>query len=164
MSRREDRPGARRRARECALEILYQLDTSLPTTTGAEISNALALYFAHAAGDRDERHDGGFEPLTPEAVTYTGQLVQGVTSHLARIDQAVQEISQHWRVERMARVDRNVLRIATYELLQEADVPVAAVIDEAVEIARRYGTEESPAFVNGILDRVAKAQGRGGER
>ena len=164
MSRRDDRPGARRRARECALEVLYQLDAKLPTTTATDVSDALAMYFAHAAGDRDDRHDGGFEPLTPDAVTYTGQLVQGVTSHLAKIDLAVQEISQNWKVERMARVDRNVLRIATYELLQELDVPVAAVIDEAVEIARRYGTEESPAFVNGILDRVAKAQGRGGER
>jgi N utilization substance protein B len=86
--------------------------------------------------------------------------VRGVRSALASIDERIAKASTNWRVERMARVDRNVIRLGAWELSERRDVPRAVVLDEAVEIAKRFGTEESGAFVNGVLDRVADDLGR----
>lgn len=86
---------------------------------------------------------------------YAEKLVYGVTSGLAAIDESIQKVSQNWRLERMACVDRNLLRLGAYELTApEGDVPRKVVINEAVEIAKRFGTAESSAFINGILDRI----------
>jgi N utilization substance protein B len=79
--------------------------------------------------------------------------VGGVRAHLAEIDELLGRVSRNWRLERMARVDRNLLRLAIFELKFSADVPAKVAINEAIEIAKRYGTAESPAFVNGVLDR-----------
>ncbi|HBG45712.1 MAG TPA: transcription antitermination factor NusB [Deltaproteobacteria bacterium] len=133
----------RRKARETALQILYKIDMS----EGAPSVEGL---------------DGG--PLAPgtEARRYCDELVAGVTSRLDEINRTIEAHSENWTIERMAIVDRNILRIAVYELLYSKDVPYKVVIDEAVELAKRYGTEESGAFVNGIIDKVRKKTGSQG--
>lgn len=96
----------------------------------------------------------------PEGRPYADELVRGVSERLPEVDKAITAASQNWRLERMARVDRNLLRMGTWELLAKKDVPRAVVIDEAVELAKSYGTEESSGFVNGVLDRIASDLGR----
>jgi N utilization substance protein B len=86
--------------------------------------------------------------------------VRGVRAALVDLDARITRASTNWRIERMTRVDRNLLRLGAWELVQKADVPRAVVLDEAVELAKRFGTEESGAFVNGVLDRIADDCGR----
>ncbi len=125
----------RRRAREVALQILYKVDMA-----------------------RNER--GEVEPymesLQPgtEARRYCESLVSGVTEKREAIDGVIEGFSANWKMDRMAVVDRNILRLAVYELLYGEEVPFKVVIDEAVELAKRYGSEESGAFINGVLDKV----------
>ena len=88
-------------------------------------------------------------------------LVLGVIRHRASLDGIVADCSQHWRVERMAVVDRNVLRMAVYEMLFTPDTPRVVIIDEAIEVAKRFGGDESGAFVNGVLDAIRKSADRG---
>lgn len=136
--------GNRRRARECAMQALYQLELAAP---GTHLDDVLHLYWAHLEPD---------EAPTGEVRAYAETLVAGVARHLPELDRVLQKASQHWRLERMSRVDRNLLRLATFELLHEADVPARVALNEAIEIAKKFGTEESGAFVNGILDRIAQ--------
>jgi N utilization substance protein B len=91
---------------------------------------------------------------------YLGDLVVGVGEHRQELDRLIIRYSEHWRLERMVAVDRNLLRLAVYELLYRPDIPAKVVINEAVELAKRYGTEASGAFVNGLLDRIRVAVGR----
>jgi len=93
--------------------------------------------------------------LDPASVEFAHALVAETRQRLSEIDDAVQSASRNWRLERMSRVDRNILRLATCELRRSDDVPVKVIINEAVELAKRYGTEDSAAFVNGLLDRIA---------
>ena len=93
-------------------------------------------------------------PVEPDP--FVVDLVQGVEKHCDRIDALIGEFAIDWTLERMPVIDRNLLRIGVYELLQRPDVPTAAVISEAVELARRYSTEESGRFVNGMLGRIAE--------
>jgi N utilization substance protein B len=144
--------GPRRRARECALQVLFSLDMN----EGISAPQALAHFwedFAHEA--RAAGHDEDAEAVR-EVVAFAELLVRGATEKLAEIDTIVQRASRNWRIDRMARVDRNVLRLATYELAFVPEVPAKVVINEAIEVAKRYGASESPAFVNGILDRIAQ--------
>jgi len=99
-------------------------------------------------------------PGDPEGREYADRAVRGVAEHLEQLDDTIQKASQNWRLPRMARVDRNVLRIGAWELIHASDVPGAVVLDEAVELAKRYGTEDSGSFVNGVLDRVASEHSR----
>lgn len=101
------------------------------------------------------------QTVSEETRGFAEELVTGVTKHLRGIDAVVASSSEHWRIERMAVVDRNVLRMAVYELLYHADTPAAVVIDEAIEVAKRFGGEESGAFTNGVLDAIRKAVERG---
>jgi N utilization substance protein B len=144
--------GARRRARECAAQVLYQLDSQPGFGGEGTADRALELYWAARLGAEE------FEEQLPpaEVVAFAESLVRGVASNLEAIDRTLQKSTQHWRLERMARVDRNILRLAVYELLHDADVPARVVLNEAIDIAKKFGTEESGAFVNGILDRVAQ--------
>ena len=114
---------------------------------------ALALFWKHFA-EHPEEGDGD------EARQFAEQLVRGVRDKLTEIDALLARASKNWRLERMARVDRNLLRLALWELKWSADVPAKVAINEAIEIAKRYGTAESPAFVNGILDRCLEEVGR----
>lgn len=136
--------GARHSGREAALQMLFQMEAS-----GATAEEAIALYWRSFAADAD-----------PEGRLYADACVRGVGENGATLDEQIGKASQHWRVERMARVDRNVLRLGTWELAHRPDVPRAVVLDEAVELAKSYGTDESSAFVNGVLNKVADALGR----
>jgi len=138
--------GARRTARERALQALYQLEM----TQGAPKA---ALDAAWEAAEEPGKPD-------PEAKRFAQALVEGVWQNLAELDALIQEHSHNWRVDRMSRIDRNVLRIAVYELKHRADIPRKVSINEAVELGKRFGTEESSAFINGLLDRVAVAIGK----
>lgn len=118
--------------------MLYQMDVS-----GADVSTAIATYWATLAS-KDEGRE------------FADALVIGLTEASERIDGLIRDTSKHWRLERMARVDRNVIRLAIYELLERPDIPRKVTINEAIELAKRFGDENSPAFVNGVLDRVAE--------
>lgn len=132
--------GSRRKARECALQLLYQLDLHK-----SDPKSAIASFWEQ----QDECVDAG----THE---FSDALVAGVWEHLSEIDELIANHSTNWKVSRMASVDKNILRLAIYELLYMNDVPFKVTLNEAVEIAKRFGTAESSAFVNGILDHVAR--------
>ena len=129
----------RSKAREHALRILYQLDV-----THEPVDEGLASYF---------RHHRVAKPSQP----YVEALVRGTTTHHEQIDAVIARHALNWNLRRMAVVDRNILRLGTYELVLDHDVPPTVVINEAVELAKRYGTPESGKFVNGILDKIHKA-------
>jgi N utilization substance protein B len=101
-----------------------------------------------------------FEDADPEGKPYADTIVRGVADNLEGIDKKVTAASQNWRLERMSRVDRNLLRLGTWELMFRTDVPRAVILDEAVELAKSFGTDESSGFVNGVLDRIAENLGR----
>jgi N utilization substance protein B len=100
-----------------------------------------------------------FDP-EPQGRSYADAAVLGIADARPAVDAQISAASTHWRLERMARVDRNVLRLGTWELIHCLDVPRAVILDEAVELAKAYGTEESGPFVNGVLNRVAENVGR----
>jgi N utilization substance protein B len=128
----------RTKARERAVQALYQLDVS-----ASDLDEALARFWR------------SFEPVEREVREMAEALVRGVAAHRREIDEAIEGASANWRLDRMARVDRNVLRLAVHELLHRTDVPVKVVIDEAIELGKKYGSESSGAFVNGVLDGIA---------
>lgn len=134
--------GARHRGREAALQMLFQLEAS-----GAEPEQVIALFWKNFEADPDGRD-------------YANAALRGFAEHAAEVDARITKASEHWRLQRMARVDRNVLRLATWELVYKGDVPRAVILDEAVELAKTFGTEDSKAFVNGVLSRVADEVGR----
>ncbi|MDB4944490.1 MAG: Transcription termination protein NusB [Labilithrix sp.] len=101
-----------------------------------------------------------YEDADPEGKAYADAIVRGVTEHVEAIDKRVAAASQNWRLERMSRVDRNLLRLGSWELMYRTEVPRAVILDEAVELAKSFGTDESSSFVNGVLDRVASDLGR----
>ncbi|MBF0526339.1 MAG: transcription antitermination factor NusB [Deltaproteobacteria bacterium] len=133
--------GTRRRSREAALQLLFQLDV---THQSAEESIGEFL--------------NNFD-IPEEVRPFTVDLVMGVFRNRAELDGIIQKHSQHWRVVRMSGVDRNTLRMAVYELMY-LDVPSRAVINEAIELGKKFGTEESGAFVNGVLDAIAQSLGK----
>jgi transcription antitermination protein NusB len=96
-----------------------------------------------------------FDPPEPEVRKLAEPLITGVLEHLEELDGIVESSSLHWRVDRMARVDRNILRLGVYELSFRPEVPTKVCLNEAIEVARKYGAEDSGAFINGVLDRVA---------
>jgi N utilization substance protein B len=100
-----------------------------------------------------------FDP-DPEGRAYADAAVRGIATLLERVDAEIVKASAHWRLERMTRVDRNILRLGAWELLERADVPRPVILDEAIELAKAYGTDDSGAFVNGVLNRVAENLGR----
>ena len=91
---------------------------------------------------------------------FSEEIVKGTYKHIARINELLHQCAKNWSLDRMAVVDRNVLRMAVYEILYRIDIPTSVTINEAIEIAKKYGTDESGSFVNGILDRVARLTGK----
>lgn len=136
----------RRQAREAALQLLYRRDVG-----GLTVDAALAGYW-DGVGDYWE---GDGAPPDAEVVAFAEALFRGTVEAESAIDPRITAASSNWRIERMAVVDRLVLRLAVYEL-QHGDVPAAVVIDEAIELARRYGGDDSARFVNGVLDAVRR--------
>lgn len=132
-------PGKRRKAREIALQFLYQLEQNGATDP------------APYEVDFWARH-----PVDDEAREFASSLVHGAKRQQAQIDKRIAESTEHWDFERLAVVDRNILRVAVYELLFEPGVPGKVAINEAIEIAKKFGTTDSSRFINGVLDRIHK--------
>ncbi len=128
--------GKRRKAREFALMMLYELE--------------------FRPGEADRLLEGFWRehPAVPEVQGFAESLVRGTLQHAAEIDRQVAGHATHWSLARIAPVERNILRLAAYELLYRHDIPEKVAINEAIELAKLYGSEESGAFVNGILDQV----------
>jgi N utilization substance protein B len=155
--------GPRRRSRAAALQILHQMDVSAELEPDA----ALGLYFGQLAASRGEVVIDEDEPVPTEAGAGTGavdrslveQLIRGVFGHRAELDQMLAGASKNWRLERMALVDRNVIRLALYEIKFCPEVPVAVAINEAIELCKQFGSAEASAFVNGLLDRAVDELG-----
>lgn len=143
--------GPRRRAREIALQTLIQMDVS----PELDAAGALRLYFDHLADDAETEEDDDVAPSAPAARAFAEELVNGVTARRPELDEMVQELSRNWRLERMALVERNVIRLALYEMKFTPTIPTNVALNEAVELAKRFGTAEGAAFVNGLLDRAA---------
>ena len=137
------RPVARRHSRRLALQVLYAADLSRASSEESDVGEAfdrVALHFDLPEGAR----------------AFAKELVNGVVTHRAEIEARLTTHASNWRIDRMAVVDRNVLRLAVYEL-SHTDAPHSVVINEAIELARDFGTDRSPAFVNGVLDAVSRA-------
>ncbi|MBM4284542.1 MAG: transcription antitermination factor NusB [Deltaproteobacteria bacterium] len=135
-------PFSRSQCREWALQVLYQAEFS-----GRPGEEVVLRFWRHF-------HRRSKPPA------YLQELVFGVQAHQAEVDGLIARYSEHWRLERMAAVDRNLLRLGAYELLYQPGIPAKVVLNEAVELAKRYGSEGSGAFVNGLLDRIREAVGR----
>jgi transcription antitermination protein NusB len=129
----------RTKARERAVQALYQIDVA-----ASDLDEAL------------ERFWRSFEPVEREVREAAEDYVRGVARHRRTIDDAIEAVSANWRLDRMAKVDRNVLRLAVFELQHRPDVPVKVVLNEAIELGKKYGSESSGAFINGLLDRLAQ--------
>ena len=142
--------GARRTGRERALQALYQLEMTPGTP-----AEALASAWGSAGADATEPGKPD-----PEAQRFAQELVTGVVQHRAEIDRLIEQHSHNWRLDRMSRIDRNVLRLGVFELKYRPDIPRKVSLNEAVELGKNFGTEESSAFVNGLLDRIAVALGK----
>lgn len=136
-------PKGRHQARELALKVLFQLEDK-PEDDPEDV---LAY---HAAEDAASR----------EAVEFARGIVTGVREHRDELDRTIAEASKNWRLEQMAKVDRQVLRIATFEITLARDVPVKAAINESIELAKTFSGDESGRFVNGVLGKVAAGSGR----
>lgn len=145
----------RRRAREFALQALYAVDTA-----GESGGPALSGLWASRLDDVESAG----EPVSPEEAEFAKEIVRGVLEDREGLDRRIEAASLHWRLVRMPVVDRNILRIGAFELAHRADIPASVSINEAIELAKRFGGAESRAFVNGILDRIASETGRGGRR
>ena len=128
----------RTRARELALQFLYQWDQR-----GPEVVDSLTAFVLQ--GDPD-----------PAVQRFARDLVNGVIEKVADLDKMIIEVAENWEIHRMAVVDRNVLRLSTYELMFMPDIPPKVSINEAIDLAKKYSTAESGAFVNGILDKIRK--------
>lgn len=145
--------GRRRRSREISLQVLFEMDV-----TGVHPEEALQLYYELSA---DEEEPGIRAPQA--ARSFAEHIIRGVHVHRGEIDKLITSASEHWRIERMSVVDRNILRIALFEMLYCPDIPPKVSINEAVDLGKAFGTEESGAFINGILDHILPELRLGGE-
>ncbi|HVF52677.1 MAG TPA: transcription antitermination factor NusB [Actinomycetota bacterium] len=147
---------SRRSARRMALGILYEAEirgTSPLETWTLHIAPDGSIADPLRAGGVTDDHDADPDA---DAVEYARRLIQGVDEHQVEIDGHLTASADHWALDRMAVVDRNLLRIAVFELLWAGDIPVAVAINEAVELAQRFSTEDSGRFINGLLGRIAE--------
>ena len=140
----------RRQGREVALQVLCGLDANPDLDAGA----ALSFYVSDVAGSEDDSEVPGKADFDQE---FARTLVQAATNNRDKIDETLTGISRSWRLDRMARVDRNILRLAVAEMLYLPDIPARVTINEAIELGKRFGAADTPAFVNGLLDSVIKA-------
>jgi N utilization substance protein B len=140
----------RRQGREVALQVLCGLDANPDLDARA----ALSFYVSDVAGSEDESEVPGKDGFDQE---FARTLVEAASTNREKIDETLTGISRTWRLDRMARVDRNILRLAVAEMLYLPDIPARVTINEAIELGKRFGAAETPAFVNGLLDSVIKA-------
>jgi N utilization substance protein B len=131
--------GNRRRSRQLAMQVLFQMDIS-----GDDSTDAVELFCGH------------FE-VPKRAKPFFLELVEGVRACRDEIDRLIVQSSENWKISRMSGMDRNIMRVAVYELLYCDDIPAKVSINEAIDIGKKFGTEQSPAFINGILDNISMA-------
>lgn len=146
----------RTRSREFALQILYQLDMGQ-----ADVTDVLEDFWKDRSDlelSNKEKEVIESDKKDPEIRQYAEKLVRGTLEKLDSLDKTIERFAEHWAINRMAYVDRNILRLSTYEMLYFEDIPVKVAINEAVELAKRYGEPDSSKFVNGILDKIAKTE------
>ncbi|MFH1825396.1 MAG: transcription antitermination factor NusB [Candidatus Firestonebacteria bacterium] len=134
--------GERRKARELALQMLFQIDF------GGILLDDVVKSFLEELNENESVKD------------FALSLVRGALENLDSIDDLIKERLQNWEFNRIANVDKNILRLAVYELLYREDIPVAVTINEAIEIAKEYSSHESGKFINGILDKIRKDKGK----
>jgi N utilization substance protein B len=148
---------SRRQAREAVLQLLYQCDT-----LGDFSEDCLNLYFEifqTCVEDEEDVEEKISNTSSDENILFCREVALGVINRHQQIDAEIEKASTHWSVNRMSRVDRNILRIATYEILQMQEIPPKCSINEAIEIAKRYGNEDSANFINGVLHKVLASSG-----
>lgn len=143
---------SRRQAREYALQAMFQADVR-----EVSVQQALSDLWSGLMDGEGIDHS---RPPESEEVEFAQRLCHGVDQHRAEIDGLIEECSTNWRLARMPVVDRNVLRLAAFELLGCPDIPANVSINEAIELAKKFGSQDSRAFVNGIVDRMARQLGR----
>jgi N utilization substance protein B len=165
--------GKRRTAREMAVQMLYQGDLGGSTPPQIFASFDLSEYVAQEAAREKKPKAGGAvrrmadieadradyarrRARVDEAFHYAQALVRGTIEHREEIDGLIRGQADNWRLERMPAVDRNILRLAVYEMLFETDIPKLVVVDEAIELAKKFGSEQSGRFINGLLDGLLK--------
>jgi N utilization substance protein B len=136
----------RRKAREYALQILFQYDL-----VNGNLNEIMEEFW------KDKR-------VNSKIVSFCSQLINGTIDNLKEIDKCISQHSLNWKLERMSTVDRNILRMATYELLFQKETPAPVVINEAIEVAKKFGTEESAKFINGILDAIRRSLEENGKK
>ncbi|NIT13311.1 MAG: transcription antitermination factor NusB [Candidatus Dadabacteria bacterium] len=137
--------GVRRRAREHSLQFLYQIDLLQSSSKHNDIIKQVELYW----DNKDKLPE-------KQVIDFSNRINIGTAENLQSLDEIISKYSKNWKLNRLSKIDRNILRIAVYELLFMKDVPGKVVINEAIEIAKKYGTEESGSFINGILDKINK--------
>jgi transcription antitermination factor NusB len=135
----------RTRARELALQFLYQFDLR-----GQEFLDEEKRFLRGEESDKSTRE-------------FAAHLIQGTVEHLAQINDVIRAVAQNWDIERMAVIDRNVLRMATFELLYCDDIPPKVSINEAIELGKRYSTQNSGGFINGVLDKIKDRKSGNGQ-
>lgn len=141
--------GIRRKAREASLQLLYEIDLS-----GKDYEEPFKSCRKDLSLPLSGQEEG--ESAGEEIREFTQQIVSGVGRNVREIDQLIESHSTHWKISRMALVDRNILRMAVFELLYCSEIPASVTINEAIEIGKHFGTEESGSFINGVLDHIAK--------
>ncbi len=138
--------GSRRQSREYALQMLYQLEISQDN-----LDHVLQHYWERQTEEDEETKE------------FANFLVKGVEGQKSEIDAFIVKYSAHWKLSRMAAVDKNILRLAVFELRNCQDIPLKVTLNEAIEIAKKFGSEESGSFINGVLDKIAKEVKKTGE-
>ena len=142
----ERSPESRHRARETAVQMLYQWEVGR-----ASMDDVLQTFWAHPPEGT---------PLTEELRGFATSLAAGTAAHVAKLDPLIAEAAEHWRIERMNVLDRLILRLAVYEFLHEPDTPGKVIINEALELARSFSADDSVRFINGILDAIRRTLSR----
>lgn len=133
----------RTKARECALKILYAIEIAKEKP-----EDAMTIYWDNS------------DPEEADVRSYANELVRGVVKNRAKIDELITKHATNWQLERMAVIDKNIMRLAVYELLFSGEIPPKVAINEAIDIAKKYGDKDSGKFVNGILDKISKTEGK----
>jgi N utilization substance protein B len=139
-------PESRHRAREAAVQMLYQWEVGR-----VSMSEVLRTFWSHPP-------EGS--PLTDDLRTFATSLATGTAEHVAALDPLIVDAAEHWRIERMNVLDRLILRLAVYEFLHEPETPGKVIINEALELARSFSADDSVRFINGILDAIRRTLSR----
>lgn len=134
--------GKRRKAREFALQLLFQLDVT-NKMSGDDSDKPMELFWEHTS-------------CKEEIKDFSSEIIRGTLAHIEKIDENINKYAENWDLNRMPTVDRNILRFAIYEILYRDDIPLKVSINEAIEISKSYGTEDSARFINGLLDKISK--------